>query len=537
MREEFEEERTESFDIRKYVVIAKRRLLYFFVPLFVGWGLLWGASWMLPSVYRSGTLILVEQPSVPSQFVVPNIAGNLQDRLQTMTEQILSRTRLLHIIETLNLYANKRQRMSTDEIVERMRKDIEIELVRSPGRDAVTSFNVYYSSSDPLLAQHVTNELTNLFINENLEARQEQSESTTKFLERQLEDARVILAEQEDKIRRYKDQHLGELPGQLQSNLQVLAGLQSQLQSENDALNRAKQQNVYLQSLLAQYRSVQNAAKAGTDVPVGLPALEQELDRLRAQLADLTSRYTDRYPDVRKVKEQIARAEQLKVKIDADLKARLTAAQSGDATDAGASSSAEIPETTPSLELKSQLKVNELEIQNREHAIQALQAKINDYQARLNQEPVREQQLTELTRGYDQSKANYDSLLAKKNSSELATNLEMEQKSEHFRILDPPSLPQKPFSPNRMKLCGIGLALGLLLGAVGVAGSEVLDDRIYTDEELKKLLPAVILSDIPEISTAREQRKLQHKQRLEWLAAGVLFVLMLAGSTISVFRG
>lgn len=536
MREDLDEERTENFDVRKYVVIAKRRLLYFFVPLFVGWAIVWGASWVLPSVYRSGTLILVEQPSVPSQFVVPNIAGNLQDRLQTMTEQILSRTRLLHIIETLDLYAKKRQHMATDEVVEQMRKDIEIELVRSPGRDAVTSFNVFYSASDPVLAQRVTNELTNLFINENLEARQEQSESTTKFLERQLEDARVSLAEQEAKVRRYKDQHLGELPGQLQSNLQVLAGLQSQLQSESDALNRAKQQNVYLQSLLAQYRSVQNSIKAGADVPVGLPALEQELDRLRAQLADLTSHYTDRYPDVRKVKEQIARAEQLKLKIESDLKGRAAAAPT-DAMDNGASSSADVHDTTPTLELKSQLKVNVLEIQNRERSIQVLQARIVDYQGRLNQEPMREQELTEITRGYDQSKANYDSLLAKRNSSELATNLEMEQKSEHFRILDPPSLPQKPFSPNRLKLCGIGLGVGLLLGAIGVAGSEVLDDGIYTDEELKKLLPTAILSDIPEISTVREQRNLQRKQRLQWLAAGVLSILMIAGSTISVFRG
>ena len=143
--------------------------------------MVWGVSWVLPSVYRSGTLILVEQPTVPSQYVVPNIASdNLQDRLQSITQQILSRTRLMRIIENQNLYATSRQRATPDEIVEQMRKDIEIELVHD--RDQLTAFNVYYSSGDPHVAQRVTKELTDLFISENLEARQEQSENTTEFL-------------------------------------------------------------------------------------------------------------------------------------------------------------------------------------------------------------------------------------------------------------------------------------------------------------------------------------------------------------------
>ena len=537
MPEEIQNKSSETFDWERYFGIVKRRRLYFVLPLFAGWIAVWGVSWVLPATYRSGTLILVEQPSVPSQYVVPNIAGNIQDRMQTMSQQILSRTRLLQIIERMDLYPSERQRMTPDDVVERMRKDIEIELVRSPDRDAVTSFNIYYTSANPRVAQQVTNELTNLFINENLEVRQQQSQNTTKFLENQLEQARAALAEQEDKIRKYKDQHLGELPGQLQSNLQILSGLQNQLQSEQEALNRAKQQNVYLHSLLSQYRTLQRSSQGGDNTPVGLPAIEQELERLRGQLAALSSHYTDRHPDIRKLREQIAKTERMKQQIIQDLNSKPSVSQKDPGSDDAEHTSAEIRDGSPKSELEGQLKVNEIEIENRQRSIQTLQAKINDYQGRLNQAPIREQQFTDLSRGYDQSKANYDSLLAKKNNSELATNLEFQQKSEHFQILDPPSLPVKPYSPNRLKLCGIGLFAGLVLGGIFAAGSELLDDRVFSEEELKKLLPVAILSEVPTISTVEETKQLEVREQLQWATAGLVAILILAGSALSFFRG
>ncbi len=319
MPEDFEENSSQELNWQKHLGVLRRHIVLFLVSVFIGWVLIWGAGWVIPSVYRSGTMILVEQPTVPQQFVVPNIAGNLQDRLDSITQQILSRTRLLRIIDKLNLYGNERQRETPDELVDRMRKDIEIELVRSPGRDELSSFNIYYSARDPQVAQRVTSELTNLFISENLESRQQQSESTTEFLSSQLEEARQALAEQEEKVREFKDKHLGELPGQVQSNLQILSGLQTQLQGEQDALDRAKQQTVYLDSLLTQYRAAQGT-KTVNGAPVGLPALDQELDRLRAQLADLRSHYTERHPDVRKVKEQIAEDEKLRAQLAAGLK-------------------------------------------------------------------------------------------------------------------------------------------------------------------------------------------------------------------------
>src|SRR5262249_19189153 len=156
---------------------------------------------------------------------------------------------LLHIVERLNLYSDGAGHASPDELVERMRKDIEIEQNRSAA-GTLTSFNVYYSARQAATAQAVTTQLCNLFINDNLEVRQQQSQATTDFLQSQLEAASRELAEQERKVKEFKDRHLGGLPGQMQTNLQVLIGLQSQLQNEQEALTRAKQHSTYLESLI-----------------------------------------------------------------------------------------------------------------------------------------------------------------------------------------------------------------------------------------------------------------------------------------------
>jgi succinoglycan biosynthesis transport protein ExoP len=531
MTDELDDKPGEGLNLQQYAGIIRRRHMFFLIPFFLGWLVVWSASWVLPARYRSGTLILVEQPSMPKDYVTPNVTDDLQARLQSITQQILSRTRLLHIIEELNLYAKERSHLNPDEAVERMRKDIEIELVRGD-RNQITAFNIYYSSHDPHVAQHVTSELTNFFISENLELRQQKSEDTTKFLESQLETARQALAEQEEKVRVFKSQHLGELPTQLGSNLQILSGLQSQLQNEEDALNTAKQQNVYLQSMLDQSRSLQRSVKTSDGTPVGASGLEQELEKLKAQLADLSSHYTDRHPDVRKLKEQIAKTEKMRDQALANQKA---AAVSN--TPSTSSEDPSSQEGAAAIQLQGQLKANQAEISNREREVATLKAKINDYQGRLNQEPVREQQFTDLTRGYEQSKANYDELLKKKNSSQMATSMELLQQGEHFQMIDPPSLPVKPDFPNRLKFCGFGLGVGLALGAAVAGGTEILDDRLYNEKELKTLLPVTVISEIPEIASVDEQKTRRRKLWAGWATAGFVFVTILAGSAISYLRG
>ena len=539
MVDDLEEQSSEGFDLQRYLGIVRRRHLLFLIPLFLGWAVVWGASWVLPPRYQSTTLILVEQPTMPKDYVTPNVNDDLQERMQSITQQILSRTRLLHIIDQLNLYAGDHSQPSPDQTVERMRKDIDIELVRD-AHNQITAFNVSYSSRDPHLAQRVTSELTNLFINENLEVRQQQSEGTTKFLEDQLETARKTLADQEEKIRQFKGQHVGELPTQVGSNLQILAGLQSQLQNDEDALNTAKQQRVYLETLLNQYRSLQGAPKSsgsGATANVGLPAIDEELEKLRAQLADLRSHYTDRHPDVRKLKQQIADTEKTRDQILADLKAKAAAPTDPETATTTADPPTLADASSPMVQLQGQMQSNRVEIANRERAVADLKNKVIDYQARLNQEPVREQQLADLTRGYEQSKANYDDLLKKKNESAMATSMELLQQGERFRIIDPPSLPGKPEFPNRLKFCGIGLGIGLALGVVVAGAFEMMDDRIHDEKELQKLLPVAVISEIPTVVVASDVRRDRRMALIGWATAAFVSVTILVGSAFSYLRG
>ncbi len=534
MVDELEEQGGQGLDIPKYLGVVKRRHIHFLVPLFIGWIAVWTASWVLPPRYQSSTLILVEQPTMPKDYVTPNINDDLQQRMQSITQQILSRTNLLHIVDHSKLYSAEPKQLSPDDKIAGMRKNINIELVRDGNQ--ITAFNVSYTAGDPRVAQQVTGELTNLFINQNLQVRQQQSEDTTQFLESQLEAARKDLAEQEDRVRQFKALHVGEMPGQLASNLQILQGLQSQLQAGEDSLNAARQQRVYLQTLADQYRTLQIPVKGTDGTPTGLPAIDQQLQKLRAQLTDLSSRYTDQHPDVRKAREEITRTERLRDQLLANLKNKPSdGSTDGSNTMNGATTDA--AQATMLAPIESQLRSNQLEIANREHAIIALKAKTEDYQARLNQEPIREQQLADLTRGYDQSKANYDSLLKKKNESSMATSMELLQQGERFRVVDPPSLPLKPEFPNRLKFCGIGLGVGLALGVVVAGAFEMLDDRLHNSKEIRKLLPADVIGEIPAIITVFDAQIARRRLWLGWATAALVFATILAGSAFSYLRG
>jgi polysaccharide biosynthesis transport protein len=504
--------------------IVVRRRWWILIPAFAIWAGVFTFSWFVPSQYRSETVILVEQQKVPQQFVVSNVASDMQERLQSMTQQILSRTRLMKIIQDFKLYQNYRSRKSPDELVDLMRDEIKIDLVRAPGDKDLTAFKIYYSSSSPVLAQQVTNELTTLFIDENLRAREQQSQGTTDFLQRQVEAARTNLEQQESKLRDFKLQYLGQLPAQLQPNVQILTGLQNQLAATQSARDQAIQQNTYLTSLLSQYKGSSTKNDKGNDGTnsTGAVSTDQKLETLRVQLAELKSKYTDEHPDVVKLQQQIAETERLRDNMAAN------------PSKYGAASDATI---TPMAQVSSQLKANQLQIQSTDKQIASLQQKIGEYQSRLNVTPLREQQMSDLTRDYEQSKANYDSLLSKQMQSSLATNLEKRQQGEQFRIIDPPSLPIKPVSPNRLIWSFGGLALGLALGAGLVAIMEAVNDVVRNEHELLASQRLPILAEIPHMQTAVEVARRRWYPLME-AAAMVAMLMVVTGSTVMVyFRG
>jgi polysaccharide biosynthesis transport protein len=398
---------TPARTLQDYAAIARRRQWWLISPLFVTWGIVMVAAWFTPPKYRSETVIIVEQQKIPEQYVLPNVAVDLQQRLQSMTQQILSRTRLLGIIDAFHLYERYQKQSDPDVLVQAMRKDIKIDLVQAPGRPwELSAFKISYSAGNPRLAQQVTQELSSLFIEENLRNRQQLSEDTTKFLENQLEEARKNLAAQEERLRDFKTRYLGELPEQLQTNIQILSGLQSRLQAATEALDQANQQKLYLESLLNQYKTVRSElAVRGGDSALNPLSIDEELEKLRAELVDLSSRDTPKHPDIVRLKKQIADAESLKQQIDSSVMSN----RSTDSIEAVGrpKSLSDLQAISPMLQIDGQIKSNQLEIANRKQEIKRLEVQIEIYQNRLNVTPEREQQLAAITRDHEQSRTNY----------------------------------------------------------------------------------------------------------------------------------
>jgi len=332
-------------------------------------------------------------------------------------------------------------------------------------------------------------------------------------------------------VRAFETQHEGELPSQQASNLTILGGLQSQLQSEQDALNSARQQRAYYEALLGQYTS-----QTGTTHTIAEPlqevsptaALDQQLEVLQAKLANLRSRYTDQYPDVVATKDEIAKLEAMRRDVLSGAKSK-TSGRSANAAGAGTASNV----LSPVAQVRGQLEANQLEIANREQTIAGLKARINDYQGRLNSVPATQQQLADLTRGYDQSKQNYDDLLKKESDSEMATSMEQMQQGERFTMLDPPSLPMKPDFPNRLKFCGIGLGAGLGLGVLLVLALEFFDKRMYSEKEIVALLPVPVIAAVPEIQSPQDAKRTRDRMILSWAITAVVLLVIAVGSAYS----
>jgi succinoglycan biosynthesis transport protein ExoP len=528
------------FDVADYLAIARRRFWWLLLSVFICWLIVWSLSWTIQPTYESEALILVEQQKVPENYVASNVTLSLQDRLQSMTQQILSRTRLETTIQRFHLYSGQRSFLNfreSEDPVDQMRRDIKIELVRSPSHPGdLTAFKIRYSSGSPELAQQATNELTSMFIDENLKAQQQESESTTSFLENQLADARAKLDAKEAKVRAFKDQHMGDLPGQLQSNMQILAGLQAQLQTMQQNINGARQQRLYLQSLLSAFQS--ESGETGSGMALAPPdTIDAQLKDLSLRLADARARYTEAFPDVAALKEKIAELERLKQRVE---KAASQPAPKTEAESKGAIAQQTIfPAglTPPAVQIHSQLKANELEIENYQKDENKISAKIAEYQARLNREPQTEQELADISRGYEESISNYNSLLKKQMASQLATSLEQRQQGEQFRVLDPPSLPLRPSSPRHI-LWGLGgLAFGAFVGLGLTALLEFTRVRVWHAADVEALVPARVLIALPHLSVPGEERARAFTRWLKVSLAASLLLAIVVGNLYAFYKG
>jgi len=311
------------------------------------------------------------------------------------------------------------------------------------------------------------------------------------------------------------------------------------LEGSQRDLDAARQQKLYLESLQQQYQAAQ--ATLGTEEGSGsgpsLPALTKELMDLRVQLADAQTRLTDQHPDVVALKDKIAKTEKLKSDLEADLAARAEKGRSAKGTDPGLSSAVQHGSTTPMMQVQSQLKAVDLQIQNGEQRVKQLEQQITDYRNRLNMTPQTEQELADISRGYDESKANYNSLLQKQNQSQLATSLQEQQQGQQFRVLDPPSFPTKPSAPNRLILSVGGLFGGAVLGLALALLLEMKNNVVRKEEDLEGIIPVRIFAGIPHLSEPGED---QRKAKLLWLevtAVSVMALLILAGNFYALRKG
>lgn len=491
----------------------------------------------LPRRYVSEATLLVMQQQVPERYVVSTTTTGVSEALQAMTQDVLSRGRLEAIIAEFGLYAEERTSQPPERVLARMRKDIGIEATESnPDRRTVNAFKISFAAGSPQVAQRVTTRLASLFISENLKTRADQASNTAGFLAAQLAEAQTKLAAQEKRISEFKSRHLGELPEQQQGNLAILAGLQTQLQNTAAAISRAEQQRVYLESLLRGFETMSaSAASASAPAEAALPPgplkeARDELARLRAEQRRLASVYTPSHPDVIKNAAAVQRAQ-------AEV-ARLEAEQPRPAPGAARRPApSDVQQQTTLAQVKSQLEANRVESESLAKDYRGLQLEIEKYQRRLNQMPVREQEMATVLRDHELLKQDYADLLKKKLEAELATSLEKEQAGQQFRLVDAPSLPTVPVSPKRVKLSLLGALAGIVLGVGAAFAVDSHGRPFYSERALARQFAGIAVVGVPPLRTAEEQRARRRVRLAEWLAAAALVIAVAAVEAFVYLRG
>lgn len=512
---------------RLTAIVVRRRWWILLTTCIISLGAI-RVSFLLPNRYRSEATIFVAKPRVPEQYIVPNNTANSMESVDAITRQVLSRARLTQIIDEFGLYPRMRH-LGPDALADLMRNDIEVQpMSKDPERRPMNALLVSFTGDTPQVAQRVTDRITSLFIEENVQTQQDLDTGTTNFLQQQLDAAKGDLDQQEEQIRAYKMRNLGELPEQEGANLEVLSGLQMQLQTAEANLARARQQHAYLEAMLGPYVQT-SASHLGHDTgpTASVATLREQLAHLRSQRDELLVQYSPLYPDVVGLNQRIA-----------SLEARLNRATAPAAEGAKKASTADALESLsdPSaIQLRSQLQANAMEIEDTQRQAAQAREQISIYQKRLTFAPIRDQQQQEVLRNYDLAKQNYANLLNKKTQSEMATKLASQQRDKQFQIIDPASLPLKPSSPNREKIALGSLAAGLLAGLALAFLIDTRDRSFRFDSDVRGHLALPLVIGIPLLHTPEEQRKIAQRAGLQW-ALACLLLLTLLSAQIYIFQ-
>jgi len=444
--------------IRHLLHSPLRRPLLVLVPWVAILLLAVAALFVLPKQYRSTTLVLMESEKVPDSFVPKVATEDNARRIDNIRAEILSRTRLESVLDAARPYPDVESRTRA---VDAMRSAV---WVNSSGSDG---FTIEFTHRDPRKAQEVVEQLATLFIGETMKAREQQVEQAVDFLVTQVNDARRELEKKDAALRSFKENRMGRLPEQLQTNLATMEMLQREMQTVEESLYLAREKRDAL------------ARAGGRSVP-GSATGAGELSQLQAELAALRSRYTDAHPDVESLRSRIARAE-----------ARLAEMPP-------------LPADVPAdvgVITREQLQSATQEVQKLTERQADLERRISAIRARVEETPRTEQELANLTRDYQKLSDNYTALLSKQLEAQMAGRLERRWKGDRFRVLDPAHLPEKPDSPKPLRILGFGLMLGLLVGLAASLAAELLDPTVKDAEQLQSILHYPVLARIPHLAS------------------------------------
>jgi protein tyrosine kinase modulator len=478
-------------------------VVVFLLPLTAATAVIMG----LPDLYQSTALVMIERQQVPEAFVRSTVTSELEIRLHTISQEILSRSRLESLIARMGLYPDLKGPRASEEAVDRMRRDIRLDL-RDAGRGGTTTaFALSYRGRDPQTVAVVTNTLASFYIEENLKARERQATGTAEFLKVQLNDAKRRLDEQESRMGELQRRYLGELPQQLQGNLATLDSLNAQLRINNDNQIR-----------MAERRDQVAAQVAQAKVNMGGPEPDEvRLARLQQELITLRMKYTDLWPDIIRIKDEI---ERLKKDTAAPKPKPDPKAVAG-------------PPTPEVARLQDTLHSIETELKLAKQDEQRLRQGITAYQTRLDNAPKREQEYLDATRDYQGTRELYQTLSRKYEDAVLAESMEQRQKGEQFRILDSALPSSIPAAPRRSRLLVASLALSFVLGAGSMVLMEVLDTSFHSSRDLRAYTTVPILVNIPRIVTEADARRRRWRFRLA--AVGVLVALVVVGGSSYLF--
>lgn len=492
--------------------VARRRKWLIILPALVTGLVAAAVIYFLPNRYRSETLILVVPQRVPESYVKSTVTTRIEDRLQAIGQQIMSRTKLEQIIADFNLYKRERDDGELmEDIVEKMRqRDIGIGVVKGD------AFRLSFQSDDPRVAMRVTERLGSLFIDESYRDREVLAQSTSEFLSTQLDEARRQLVAVETKLQEYQRTFNGELPSQLSANLQGQHNAELALQTLGESLNRDRERRIQFE------RTVADVLEAPDPPPVKTPAPESQtaqtvLDELKTAEAGLIAvemKFKPDHPDVKRLRKTV---EELRTRVEAQKLDGVLASR---------------PSNTVVMDYDKRKRLTDAkaELDNLDRVINAklaeeqrLRSVVQMYQARIEATPVRETELAALTRDYETLQQSYRTLLQKKEESEISANLEKRQIGETFRILDPARLPEKPISPNRPVLYLIAFLGAMAIGIGIVSVAEYLDRTLRTEADVRAALNLMVLATVPNMPDAAAARG-RRRRRLAFSVAGTAVI-------------